>query len=156
MITDQGIYFEHSREDDVFGEVVTGIHFYRNGTVTAIDNRRFNSAQHFSTVKGFSEARPVVMAEIFTWCRQHGKTFEELTEAEGNDIVQVTRACRVCKQALPLTAFPQKDLSFDGVHEDCCECRIEECKRIKAWCSATPREKCLKCPVALPKEERKG
>lgn len=147
MICDQGLYFQHTSENGFFGKVVSAIHIYHNGSVAILNNRRNSSPKTYDSVQEFAEAHPVIMFEILGWCREHGKNFDAYLASDETNVVPISKKCKRCGKTKPIGEFPKRDLAFDGTHDDCCQCRIVECTRIKAYCTAPVKDECATCPV---------
>jgi len=152
MITNAGLYFETTDKNDYFGEITRAIHIYHSGKVTILLRRgRFrDDIKEYETTAEFIAANPVIVKEIITWCREHKINLDSMISSKGTDIVPITKTCKKCGATKGIGEFPRNDYTFDGRHDDCCECRISECKRIKAYCITPGQEECRNCPIRTP------
>jgi hypothetical protein len=165
MITNMMHCFVDEIDVQYFGKKTYSVLFNIDGTVDALvilGNHEQNS-EKFKNIVDFSEAHPVQAANIAAYMREHG--ISPVSFPEKRDLVPVTKVCKVCKRVLPIGNFPHSDLSKDGTHAECCECRVKEFQEKKFFCTACNTYKkdsilyqdnpdvfirCGTCPVRKP------
>jgi hypothetical protein len=152
MITNAGLYFESKDKNDFFGTVTRALHIYHGGKVTLLLRRgtRAETIKEYDSVTEFINEYPIVAKEIITWCRENKINLDSMISSKGTDIIPITKTCKKCGTTKSIGEFPKNDLTFDGTHDDCCECRVVECKRIKGYCATPGQERCQRCPVRTP------
>jgi hypothetical protein len=139
--------------------------FNNDGSVDVLiryGNNSENTERH-ATQHDFAIAHPVQAANVMEWMRKNGRDIKEIQFPEKSDLVPITKRCQKCGKAKPILEFPLSDLSRDGSHKECCDCRIKECKTKKMYCSANHQpagnnfgesylrfERCKDCPVGEP------
>jgi hypothetical protein len=152
MITNFGLYFESTDKNDFFGTITRALHIYHGGKVTLLTRRgtRHENVTEYNSIAEFIAANPVIAKEIINWCRENKINLDSMISSKGTDMVPITKNCKKCGKEKGIGEFPKNDLTFDGRHGDCCECRISECQRIKAYCATPGQEQCRTCPVRTP------
>lgn len=155
MISRFAYYFEDDCKCEPMTSIQKRVHMFSDGQVR-VDKKFESSGRENSDIlfslKEFATAYPVLAKEIFEWMRANHHDIKELEFPEHNDLVPVMKTCSVCHKEKPAVEFPVNDLSFEGTHKDCCECRIRECQEKKMKCLAPVLPRCLKignpvCPV---------
>jgi hypothetical protein len=156
MINKAAYYFEDNCKCEAMTDIQKRVWFYDDGEILV--TRRFETTGRentsiFSTPREFAEAFPVLSRDIFQWMRDHKHNIKDLEFKGHDDLVPMKKHCPLCHKEKALTEFPKNDVSFDGTHRECCECRIRECQDKKMQCQAPMLPKCTKCPVCGPRKE---
>jgi hypothetical protein len=165
MITNMMQCFVDEIDVQCFGKKTYSVLFNIDGTVDSLVmlGRNQQAPEKYKTIREFAEAHPVQAANIAAYMREHGISPVEFPEKM--DAIPITKVCKVCKKSLPIGSFPHSDLSKDGTHPECCECRIKEFQEKKFYCTAcithVSKElnhqddvyvftRCIGCPVRTP------
>lgn len=98
----------------------------------------------YPTVAEFRAAHPVVAKQILDYLREE-KLRLPWVEDRSPDIMLKVHKCKFCGATKPIKEFPAADGTFDQIHDDCCSCRREYCKREKCFCIAPEQDKCKTC-----------
>lgn len=158
MISKFAYYFEDDCKSEPYTSVQKRVWIYPDGQVRI--DRKFESSGRENTdllfsLQEFADAYPVLFKEIYEWMRANHYDIKDLEFPEHNDLIPVMKTCSVCHEEKPAIEFPTNDLSFEGTHRDCCECRIRECKEKKMKCLAPVLPRCLNplCPVLGERKE---
>lgn len=107
--------------------------------------KTINSMQ-YPTVCEFKAAHPVAAKQIKDYLVRE-KLRLPWVEDRSPDMQLVVLKCKFCGETKSIKEFPIKDMSFDGVHNDCCACRRIYCKREKCFCIAPEKPECSSCEV---------
>ncbi|HPS39825.1 MAG TPA: hypothetical protein PL124_10465 [Candidatus Cloacimonadota bacterium] len=165
MITNMMQCFIDEVDVQYFGKKTYSVLFNIDGTVDSLVmlGRKEQAPEKYKTIGEFAEAHPVQAANIAAYMREHGISPVEFPEKV--DAIPITKMCKRCKKSLPIGSFPHSDLSKDGTHAECCECRIKEFQEKKFYCTAYKTYKkdsttfrgdpgifirCGNCPVREP------
>lgn len=160
MITDIKYIFTDETNEPYRGRITRSILFSQDGSVDMLRNitgGRAEDPEKFSSQAEFAVAHPVQAANVMKFMRTHGRDIKEIQFPEKVDLVPVTKKCVRCGMTKSITQFPPDDTSKDGTHNECCTCRIEECKGKKFYCTAISDQwnaekvhECMRCPVRQP------
>ena len=165
MITNAMKCFIDETETQYFGKKVYSILFNHDGTVDVLTRlgSHADEVSKYPTAQAFADAHPVQAANIVQWLREHGQKMDGIQFVDKPDTTPITKRCQRCGKTKPIMEFPASELSKDGVHSECCECRKRECQAKKWYCSANHRlpgmdadgawerkEMCKGCPVGEP------
>jgi hypothetical protein len=109
------------------------------------------SVKIYQTVAEFRAAHPVTAKQIMEYLRESNLHLPWI-EDRSPDLKQQTSKCKICGEIKHIKEFPAKDMSFSGIHSDCCACRKVSCIKEGFWCIAPATEKCRECPIQEKKK----
>ena len=165
MIIKHMLCFVDQIDVEYFGTKTYSALFNEDGSVDALIKLGSQSerVEKYESIGEFAKTHPVQAANIAAYMRVHG--ISPIKFPENPDSIPITKPCKVCKRNLPIGSFPHSDISPDGAHAECCECRIKEFQAKKFWCTAYKTYamdktnfrgdpqifvRCLSCPVREP------
>jgi hypothetical protein len=138
MITNAMKCFVDESDTEYFGKKIYSILFNYDGTVDTLTRLGSHSEEvkKYPSAQAFADAHPVQAANIVRWLREHGQKMDDIQFVDKPDTTPITKKCCRCGKTKPVMEFPRSEFSKDGVHSECCECRIKECQAKKLYCSS--------------------
>lgn len=128
------------------GRVIVRKEISKKPEINREDVGRSVNTYKYQTVAEFKAAHPVAAKQIKDYLVAE-KLRLPWVEDRSPDLQPITHKCKFCGEVRSIKEFPLKDMSFDGVHDDCCDCRRIYCKREKCFCIAPEKPQCKACPV---------
>ena len=153
-------FIDDAGETPYNGKLIFSMLFNEDDSVDMIRKLGMReSFEKFASQKKFAEANPLRATNIMKYLRERNHGITEIKFPEKKDTIPTTKKCKTCGNTKPLLAFPPDDNMPDGTHNDCCECRIIYCKKVKAACFATSLSQSIEkfnecCTCTIRKKEK--